>query len=155
MRKEEIYVVIDSEEKRLRALDILEKAGEEVYKYFLDYKYLKYHEVDCDWFATDEGCIKGLTEITIDQLEQLLIPMSQLDQLKQQAEALGYELVEKKREIKVGDFGVFWDDDGENKYLFSVISKIEGKTYFSKFGAIWQNFRHLTEEEKQQIQNNW
>jgi hypothetical protein len=32
MKKEEIYVVIDNEEKRLRALGILERAGEKVWR---------------------------------------------------------------------------------------------------------------------------
>ena len=80
---------------------------------------------------------------------------SELDELKAQAESLGYELVKKERKPKVGDFGVFCGDDKDERYLLSVISKIEGKYYFSKFGAEWQNFRFLTDEEKQNIQNNW
>lgn len=74
-----------------------------------------------------------------------------IDQLKKQAEALGYELVEKKRVPKVGDFGVF----GEYSTLFGFISEIENNNFADSHGSIWDNFRHLTEEEKTKIQNNW
>jgi hypothetical protein len=160
MKEEEIYVVIDSEEKRLRALDILETAGEKVYKSLEKIKHetkLRYDKKDLDWYLTFLDDTTEFTEITLDQLEQLLIPISELDQLKQQAELLGYELFEKKREIKVGDFGKFKDKGYEGEYLGFLKDIKYGLFYKVSNGKIseWDNFRHLTEEEKQHIQNNW
>ena len=122
MKKEQIYVTIDSEEKRLRAIEILEKAGEEILhestmfiKTDSAFKQLLYSIDINGWLLSMFNDKK--TEITLDQLEALLIPNYQvkdvilsLDELKQQAEKLGFELVEKPYEPKVGDFGVFWDN---------------------------------------------
>lgn len=166
MRKEEIYVVIDSEEKRLRALDILERAGEKVFRNsFLkkevdtEYKFLRYIEnYNCWMMSIPTGDGKNTT---LDQLDKLLNPNYQvkeiilpLDELKSQANALGYELVEKKREIKVGDFGVFWDGSGKFKVFDFLYEKHEG-VFIDGDDVFYENFRHLTEEEKQKIQNKW
>ena len=114
MKKEEIYVVIDSEEKRLRAIQILSDAKENISTFDLSMDFSekhKYLRLDSNnqWFifsymfSTD-------TEITLDQLEQMLLPKQEikmeLDALKLIAESWGFELVEKKREIKVGNFKV-------------------------------------------------
>jgi hypothetical protein len=105
-------------------------------------------------FSTD-------TEITLDQLEQMLLPKQEikmeLDALKLIAESYGFELVEKKREIKVGDFGKFWDIESCIVYGFlESISDVEPKfIYKRKTGALYINFAHLTDEEKANIQQNW
>jgi hypothetical protein len=157
MKKEEIYVVIDNEEKRLRALGILERAGEKVWKESC----LLTNKADGSRILLSEkgwsysGTLERKTEITLAQLEQLLIPMSQLGKLKQQAELLGYELVEKKREIKVGDFGVFFHNDYDGVVLYDFLSEIEKGKYVDNDGNTWDNFRHLTDEEKERVQNNW
>ena len=81
-----------------------------------------------------------------------------LDALKLIAESYGFELVEKKREPKLGDFGKFWDN-GENNCCYDFLKTIDiddvGTPYETKFGTWYRNFAHLTEEEKKQIQENW
>ena len=82
--------------------------------------------------------------------EEIKMP---LDALKLIAESYGFELVEKKREIKVGDFGKFWVKYEENPLFGFLRDTVCG--YTDSMGRIWDNFRHLTDEEKQQIQENW
>lgn len=80
-----------------------------------------------------------------------------LDALKLIAESYGFELVEKKREPKVGDFGKFCDEQGKFRYL-GFIENINIKDVYPfklKGGSIYKNFSHLTDEEKKQIQKNW
>jgi hypothetical protein len=81
----------------------------------------------------------------------------ELDALKLIAESYGFELVEKEREIKVGDFGKFWDDGICILYGFlESISDVEPNfIYKRKAGALYINFAHLTDEEKANIQENW
>lgn len=168
MRKEEICVLIDSEEKRLRALEILKKAGEEVYVGSLLFKeskevyyYIGYSRFYGSWklIPPDRPEV-----ITLDQLEELLLPNYvvkdvhlTIDELKEQAERLGLELVEKKREIKVGDFGVFWDGDKviQDVIYFDYLTRIEDNFFIDSGGNPFKNFRRLTDEEKEKIQNNW
>ena len=65
MKKEEICVLIDSEEKRLRALDILEKAGEEVpsstrlRKCYNEKMWLTM-SLDNEWFASCASQVKNI-----------------------------------------------------------------------------------------------
>ena len=165
MKKEEIYVVIDSEEKRQRAIQILTDAREVIdWSNFELGEILKFDSVAKDWFLTTEEFKESLQETTLDQLEQLLNPqfvvkevVLSIDELQKQAENLGFELVKKERQIKVGDFGKFWDSDEDNINVGFIINidKNNSLPYKSDFGSAWINFRHLTEEEKKQIQENW
>lgn len=166
MKKEEIYVVIDSEEKRLRAIQILTDAGETILNTsslldeFTVLMELKFYSSNNYWWVTSFGTKPY--KITLNKLEQLLKPKQEepikLDALKLIAESYGFELVEKKREPKVGDFGKFLDS--EEKYCclgFIENINIEDGAYpFElKGGSVYKNFAHLTDEEKQQIQENW
>ena len=103
-------------------------------------------------------------EITLDQLEQLLNPnyavkdvMLSVDELKRQAEKLGFELIEKKREVKIGDFCKLWDDDEEHWHLgfISEINKDSIYKFIIKQGTGWKNVVHLTDEEKEKIIKSW
>jgi len=168
MKKEEIYVVIDDEQKRQRAIQILSDAGENIdYSNFELSEILRVHSVDKDWFLTTTDFCKTLQEITLDQLELLLnnkyisfwetpVEPIKLDALKLIAESYGFELVEKKREIKVGDFGKFWDIEETNYFGFVKNIRIESSfPFIPEGGVIYKNFRHLTDEEKQAITENW
>ena len=169
MKKEEIYVVIDSEEKRLRAIQILSDAKENISTFDLSIEFSekhKYLRLDSNnqWFifsymfSTD-------TEINLDQLEQMLSPKQEikmeLDALKLIAESYGFELVEKEREIKVGDFGKFSSENGSvcsYGFLYKMRGIKSGIIYVENNKDItnhWSKFHHLTDEEKQQIQENW
>jgi hypothetical protein len=170
MKKEEIYVVIDSEEKRLRAIQILSDAKENISTFDLSIEFSekhKYLRLDSNnqWFifsyvfSTD-------TEITLNQLEQMLNPIKEvgmsLDALKLIAESWGFELVEKEREIKVGDFGKFWDwreKDCCFGFLYKIIGTLDTGFIYAEDGndiiTHWSNFTHLTDEEKANIQQNW
>ena len=79
-----------------------------------------------------------------------------LDALKIIAESYGFELVEKAREIKVGDFGKFYDSD-ENYCLYSFLENISKSNMYQPKGYTtgWSNFSHLTDAEKAQITENW
>ena len=163
MKKEEIYVVIDSEEKRLRAIQILTDAGETIFwqSYLLTENPLnKNLEINNgEWLLSrdEDEDILSKKEITLDQLEQLINPKQEikLDALKLIAESYGFELVEKKREPKVGDFGKFWDSKEKYRRL-GFISEITSFSFKDCFhDTSWSNFAHLTDEEKKQIQENW
>jgi hypothetical protein len=175
MKKNEIYVVIDSEEKRLRAIQILSDAGENIWnntdligngttvltQTYITPIILVFYK---GWY-----CIKTVgnkQEITLDQLEQMLSPKQEikmeLDALKLIAESYGFELVEKEREIKVGDFGKFLSENGGSSsfgFLYKIIGTLDTGIIYAEDGnditTHWSNFRHLTNEEKQQIQQNW
>jgi len=165
MIKEEIYVVIDSEKKRLRAIEILRNSGEVIEK---DSAILKPYE----WNYSIGFCDKEInwghhgvllkTQITLEELEAILSPNYAvkdvhltIDELKAQAEMLGFELVKKEIKPKVGDFGLFWDDNKNLVHVYDFIHNIENNVFIDKSGDVWLNFHHLTEEEKQKIQNNW
>jgi hypothetical protein len=167
MKKEQIYVTIDSEEKRLRAIEILEKAGEKILKgsaLFNNHNVgiLCYTTYKNYWVLTNDY---DKDKTTLDELEALLIPnykvndvILSLDELKAQADKLGYDLVEKPYEPKVGDFGMFWDvdDEGGNKYCGFLIDTDDSKYPMQSNNRGWfKNFRRLTEEEKQKIQEAW
>jgi hypothetical protein len=79
-----------------------------------------------------------------------------LDELKQQAEKLGFDLVEKPYEPKVGDFGVFCDGNKEDETFgfLEGIKDVELK-FTRNDGVPFINFRKLTESEKQKIQSAW
>jgi hypothetical protein len=160
MKKEEIYVVIDSEQTRQRAIEILERAGEIIdYSNFEFSDILIVHSIDKDWFLTEEHFKKSKQEITLDQLEQLLNPKKEikmeLDALKLIAESYGFYLVEKPREIKVGDFGKFWDCPTTCPvygYLQFISKGVY--CYSPNSGSSYRNFAHLTEDEKEQLIKN-
>ena len=79
-----------------------------------------------------------------------------IDELKQQAEKLGFDLVEKPYEPKVGDFGVFWHSDKQSRYYGFIIEIISDDYPFVRdSGVPFKNFRKLTEEEKLKIQESW
>jgi hypothetical protein len=169
MKKEQIYVTIDNEEKRLRAIEILEKAGEEIKDDSILYKCVDNHYSRL--CINSEGvwtlfCITHNKAITLDQLEQLLLPNYQvkdvilpLDELKQQAKKLGFELVEKPYEPKVGDFGYFWDNESEKMNSIGFIGRVFSDRTIDRFhtsgNLTYNHFRKLTEEEKQKIQEAW
>lgn len=169
MKKEQIYVVIDNEEKRLRAIQILRDAKERIFPgsdIFSEKSYNKCLEFyDNEWIVSgcDDKDILIKTEITLNQLERLLNPnfvvkevVLSIDELQKQAESLGFELVKKERKIKVGDFGKFWDDDNECAYGFiTQDDKSERFRFECNNFTWWHNFAHLTDEEKKQIQENW
>jgi hypothetical protein len=159
MKKEEIYVVIDSEEKRLKAIQILSDAGEILinhssllgrYKTEMELKF----NSDFWWVTNDYNNNKQ--EITLDQLEQLLSPKQEvkmeLDALKLIAESYGFELIEKTREIKVGDFGKFWDSTSDCP-VYGYLQLISKGVYIHNpnSGSSFRNFAHLTDDEKAQL----
>lgn len=165
MKKEEIFVRIDNEEKRLRAIQILTDAGEVIWSdgtffYESSKGSLMIDRTTNMWFLSIIECAR--IEITLDQLEQILTPNYAvqevhltIDEIRLQAEKLGFELVEKKRDVKIGDFGVFWDDEDEEKPYFSFFLSIEDGWFFDERGLSWQNFRHLTDDEKERITQSW
>jgi hypothetical protein len=154
MKKNEIYVVIDSKEKRLRAIEILRNARERkcltIGKRALYLRFKDGEWIDFNVFSNENK----LTQITLEELEAILSTMT-IDELKAQAEMLGFELVKKERKPKVGEFGVFWDDSKYKIHVYDFIHNIENDVFTAKYSAVWKNFRHLTEEEKQEIQTNW
>ncbi len=160
MKKEEIYVVIDSEEKRKRAVFILENAEENIGDTNFDekYKYLRF-DTSNEW-NTFSFVWTSETEINLDQLEQLLNPKQEikmeLDALKLIAESYGFYLVEKPREIKVGDFGKFWDSPCTCPvygYLQFISKGVY--CYSPASGSSYRNFAHLINEEKEELTKNW
>lgn len=167
MKKEEIYVTIDSEEKRLRAIDILQKVNGKVRRTSFLNSYVseryKYLSIDSEGFWT-LFCLKnGEKEITLDELEELLIPNYQvkdvilsINELKDQADKLGYQLVEKPYKPKVGDFGVFYDfNENSNNLGFLTDIQILPYRFVRDKNTPFKNFRKLTEKEKRKIQEAW
>jgi hypothetical protein len=117
MKKNEIYVVIDSEKKRQKALQILSDANEKVFdnsvlkSKFFTTVFLRLDSVSKEWcslgvlYKDDIEVTK--TKITLEELESILNPNYAvkdvhltIDELKAQAEMLGFELVKKERNSK-------------------------------------------------------
>jgi len=164
MKKENIYVTIDCEEKRLRAIEILEKANAPIRRTSFLYSnvsdFFKYLSIDNVGVWT-LFCVINDKEITLDELEELLIPNCQvkdvilsLDELKAQADKLGFDLVEKPYEAKVGDFGVFKKSDCDFEYI-GFLDDISDEKFYMKKNIPWDSFRKLTDEEKTKIQEAW
>lgn len=136
MKKEEIYVVIDSEPKRLRAIQILTCNIERIYVLSdLNKEFEKERLLFFDGTEWLFDCNKiGKTEITLNQLEQLLNPdlvakevVLSIDELQKQAESLGFDLIKKERKIKVGDFGKFWGgNEKKGHYGFLTEDLVNG-----------------------------
>jgi hypothetical protein len=78
MKKTEIYVEITNEKERLRAIEILQNAGEEIYKgsglnnLFKHPFNVAFLESDNEWLILRR--IDDETKITLDELEALLTP---------------------------------------------------------------------------------
>jgi hypothetical protein len=76
MKKEEIYVEITNEQERLRAIEILQNAGENILdnclamKLLVNYQYLI--PASIGWYISNSCSTR--TKITLDQLEALLNP---------------------------------------------------------------------------------
>jgi hypothetical protein len=77
MKKENIYVEITNETERLRAIEILQNAGEEIrndytsdFKLVMNFKYVVLSE--CGWWIS--SLTENRTKITLDELETLLKP---------------------------------------------------------------------------------
>jgi hypothetical protein len=169
MKREDVCVLIDTENTRLRVLDILQKAnepissGSKIFKEFQSIGELCFCQNQWVMFTINSS---KKTYIALDQLNQILNPNSavtevilSVEELRLQAERLGFELTEKKREIKVGDFGVFWDLEDEDAGLmvsYGFLMNLFGNKFKDGFHSTsWEAFRHLTEEEKAKIQENW
>jgi hypothetical protein len=166
MKKEEIYVVIDDEPKRLRAIHKLRYYKEPIFSLsyiFSENPYNKCLEFyDDEWIISGYDDIKKKTEITLDQLEQMLNPqfvvkdvILPIEELQKQAELLGFKLVKEERQIKVGDFGKFWDNNSIFQSQYGFLKSISKDDFESSGNLEWSNFAHLTDEEKQQITENW
>jgi hypothetical protein len=167
MKKEEIYVIINSEEKRLRAIQILSDEKIISYSSLLHVGGIGQLTFDIDaWNLPSLKYYLGdKTEITLDQLEQMLNPIKEvgmsLDALKLIAESWGFKLVKEERKIKVGDFGKFSSENGSvcsYGFLYKMTNIESGIIYVENNKDItnhWSKFYHLTDEEKQQIQENW
>jgi hypothetical protein len=172
MKKEEIYVVIDSEPKRLRAIHKLRYYKEPIFSLsdiFSENPYNKCLEFyDDEWIVLgyDDKDIKKKTEISLDQLDQMLNPqfvvkdvILPIEELQKQAELLGWKLVKEERQIKVGDFGKFWTDN--NCYFVGFlqdvykISETNKCVFQMKDYGTFCYFAYLTDEEKANIQENW
>lgn len=160
MKKEEIYVVIDSKEKQKRAIQILTDAGEKVWEhsqiFFNNATGCLICRRDNLWYLLATRSTKQ--EINLNELEEILAPKQEikLDSLKLIAESYGFELVEKTREIKVGDFGIFWDSTCTCPvYGYLQFISIGVYCYSPTSGSSYRNFRHLTNKEKSQITENW
>jgi hypothetical protein len=163
MKKEKIYVVIDSEEKRLRAIQILSDAKESIYEFsdilnvYTTPFLLSFHKGEwCIILRIDDEI-----NISLDQLEQILNPrfvvkdvILPIEELQKQAELHGWKLVKEERQIKVGDFGKFYNIF-PNNYVCGVLSGLCQGEYVDSYSKGWKNFVHLTDEEKQQITENW
>lgn len=170
MKKEQIYVVIDSEEKRLRALQILKDADEDIYKHsFLlravDAKYniLDYLLGRNEW-AMNRLSLTGKTKITLDQLEEILNHKESIDQLtenfKSKAKELGFkvEIVFERIDPRIGMFGKFWDD-GDDDYIlhFGILEEIRNEDdckFLRKHGDFYANFQPLTQSEIAELTKN-
>lgn len=172
MKKEEIYVVIDSEEKRVRAIQILTDAGE---KFWKKEKYFKIdsentHLISCirdgDWFIvhTKHSGIRDRTEITLDELEQFLKPKE--EQLLPIALFAGDERVlvngkplrvdfriisEENYQILTGESNDFpremmvWNEKGDVHK--EVVTGFFNGSYLVDYGSGYHAFKHASEIE--------
>jgi hypothetical protein len=151
MKKEQIYVEITSEQERLKAIDILEKAGEKIYHkssifdsfcWSLNFKFV---ENDNEWIG-NSYTDKTKTKITLSELEQLLTPTidSLIDNFKEECYDKGYNVsvvveseVFKNDELaKITDkkgltfYGLYKDFEKFEQWQIEKLSKEEILKYF-------------------------
>ena len=97
MKKEDVFVRIDSEEKRVKVIKILTDAGERIWNNSnifscgVDY-YLTFDGTE--WYMS--GFNSATHELSTNELQQLLI-----NEFREKAEKQGFELVEKKRDVNI------------------------------------------------------
>ena len=84
MNKTEIRVTIDSIEKQQKAIEILERNGQNIWKdktamlFNEDEQSLIFFKLDGDWLIVNNYEEKNKTEITLQQLDELLINNKQI-----------------------------------------------------------------------------
>lgn len=163
MKKEQIYVVIDSEPKRLRALQILKDSGDNILKNSLlldegSKGNLRYTGV---WFLSNwKG--QNKTEITTQQLEEILNPKESIDQLtenfKSKAKELGFkvDIVFEGIEPRIGTFGKFRDDSKRYIHYGTLTSINVGDfdPFENQNEACFINFQPLTQSEIAELTKN-
>ncbi len=85
MNKTEIRVTIDSIEKQQKAIEILERNGQKIWKdktamlFNEDEQSLIFFKLDGDWLIVNNYEEKNKTEITLQQLDELLINNKQIN----------------------------------------------------------------------------
>lgn len=137
MKKEEIYVEINNEAEQKRAIEILTKAGEGIGDVNLTYRY-KYLKLDETWFV---GCVNdNLTEITLDQLEQMLTHTidNEIESFKERMKEKGFEVsvVIEKEIIQPDDVVMFYDND----------SNVRSFAKYKSVAQCWDNIVKVTDK---------
>jgi hypothetical protein len=83
LKKDKVYVLIDNEKDRDRAIEILTKAGEKMwddeiaFNFNKDANYLVIYP-DGEWLIDIDIVIDNRTQVTLDELERILMPKKQL-----------------------------------------------------------------------------
>jgi hypothetical protein len=111
MRKEEIYVEINNEAEQMRAIEILQKAGEKIGDVdFNSFCYKLILSDDLTWWVCVHANNK--TQITLDQLDQLLNQSidKEIESFKERMKQRGFEIsvVIEKEVIKPDDVVMYW-----------------------------------------------
>jgi hypothetical protein len=142
MKKEDIYVEINNEEDRLRAIQILEKAVEKIYPREDAMKFSYVHNSlvkhNNGWLINTMQA--GRTKITLFELDVLLTPKSTdtlIEDFKQQMRDKGLEVsvVIEKEIINPDDVVMYWDKNDYER----ILSK---KRYVN---AKWDNIVKVTD----------
>lgn len=157
LKKEDVYVVLKGKtEEELR--DLYAFLIENNEPLLCDFRINKSNEVlefyDSKW--TGSRFDEEKTRVTIEQLKQIIRPM-ETETLKEKVERLEKELEQTKKELedskpKVGDIGLFWDDNKEESVI-GKLCEVGGSfyEYISNEVCCYKNFEPLPTELQEQL----
>lgn len=152
MKKEEIYVNLQgkTKEELTDLWEFLDNAGEgqtDLLEEFLkDYNNWGYLALQTgDWTLCYEDYIKELTEVTIEQLKQIIKPTLQQQLQKAEAEVKRLQsLIEEENKPKIGDWAMLWEED-EKTPVFGLITNVTD--YFLTCNGSWEYAKKITNPE--------
>lgn len=170
LKKEDVCLDVSTPEKHKEVIELLQKYGEEIYTFSIDFcslfPIIFFKDQKVKWVCRTDK--KG-TLITIQKLEEILKeerriePAESIETLtenfKSKAKELGFkvDVVFEEIDPRIGMFGKFWDED-KNRIIFEVLRIVEKGVENYPFVAnnltSYENFQPFTQSEIKELTKN-
>lgn len=164
LTKENIYIDLrgKSKEELTDLWEFLNGVSERVYApnlhYFLEYSDKKdnvfHYNSGGHWMNPLKEYVRDKTEVTIEQLKEILQPTKTLQQQLQKVEAEVKRLrslIEEENKPKVGDWAMLWEDDEETP-VFGLITDVTD--FYLTCNGSWENGRKITNKQLIELLEN-